>query len=200
TSQVTATPVPTPQATPSPTQAPTPTPTPSPTAPPTPTAPATPPPDNGFVWCGQTCASYGFSTEYPATWQPGAASNANGVQFTNPAAPDQFASFKALGPTTSTAGDIVMADLQTNYSAKPGYTPPSATGPATIGGTTWIYGVAYYQNGEQRERVVAYATVYQGQAYVIELEAADAQFDQVNAQAFGYMLGKYQFLPAQATQ
>jgi hypothetical protein len=56
--------------------------------------------------------------------------------------------------------------------------------------------VAYYQTDTQRERVVVYATVHQGKAYIIELEAPDPQFDGINAQYFGYILNKFQFVQA----
>lgn len=176
-----------PTPTPSPTQEPTATPIPSPTAVPT------PPPDQGFTWCGQSCLNYGFQTEYVASWQLGVPGSASGVQFTNPSQIDEYAGFKALGPTASTATDVVMADIQSNYASRPGYTPPTGTSSTTIAGETWIYAITYYQGDTQRERVVVYATVHQGKAYVIELQAPDALFDQVNAQAFINMLGKFQF-------
>lgn len=178
---------------PSPTPTTPPTPTPTPTIAPSPTVAPTPAPDAGFLWCAQECANYGFTTEYPATWQPGAATNAPGIQFTNPAQPDQYASFKTPGPTNSAAGDLVASDLQTNFADKPGFTPPTSASTATIGGETWAAAVAYYQLNGQRERVVVYATVHQGAAYIIELEAADAQFDTINTQFFASMLARYQF-------
>jgi hypothetical protein len=38
-----------------------------------------------------------------------------------------------------------------------------------------------------------YATVHQGKAYIIELQAPDAQFDSANTQYFEAMLGRFQF-------
>jgi hypothetical protein len=179
----------------SPTAAPTLTPTTIPS--PTPTLAPTPAPDPGFLWCDPTCANYGFSTEYPAAWQPGATTDTAGVIFTNPAQPDQYAAFKAPGPTNSAAGDLLASDLQTNFASKPGYVPPASTSTATIGGETWVTAVAYYQGDtQQQERVTIYATVHQGKAYIIELQAANAQFDAINTQFFAAMLGRYQFLQA----
>jgi hypothetical protein len=188
------------QATAVPTTAPTPTlvPTqvPTPTSIPSPTAVPTVAPDQGFAWCGPACTSYGFQTEYAATWQLGVPANGSGIQFTNPNALDQYAAFKALGPTTSTATDIVAADIQSSYASRPGYTPATATASTTIAGETWIYALIYDQGDTQRERIIVYATVHQGKAYVIELQAPDALFDQVNALAFINMLGKFQFQQA----
>lgn len=184
--QTTPTLVPTPKPSPTPTQAPTPTPSPTPVP--------TPAPDSGFLWCGPVCVNYSFTTEYPQNWQPGAVTGASGIQFANPDQPDQFGAFKAFGPTTASASDLVANDLQTNFAPKPNFTPPAATSTATISGETWIAAVAYYQTDTQRERVQVYATVHQGKGYVIELQAPDAQFDALNAQFFVNMLGKFQFL------
>jgi hypothetical protein len=176
---------------PTPTQADTPTPQPSPTA------VATPVPDAGFLWCTQVCNGYGFVTEYPGTWQPGAVINASGVLFANPAQQDQSATFKAAGPTTRAAGDLVAYDLQTNFAAKPNYTAPTSTSTTTISGETWATAVADYKKNKQQERVEVYATVHQGKAYIIELQAPESQFDAVNTQYFINMLGKFQFLQNQ---
>lgn len=183
-------------AAPSPTVAPTP--TPSPTIAPTPTpsvAVATVPPDNGFLLCGPTCNNYNFTTEYPSTWQPGATPGVSGLQFANPAATDQFASFKAAGPTTSSASMLVTGDLQTNFASKAGYVAPTTSSTTTISGETWATAVAYYQSdAQQQEHIEVYATVHQGKAYIIELQAQESQFTTVNSQYFVNMLGKFQFL------
>ena len=183
-------------ATPIPTATPSPTPTPSPTAIPSPTPVPTQPPDTGFLACGPVCVSYGFTTEYPANWQPGAVTGSSGIQFTNPNQPDQYAAFKAAGPTTDPADALVTSDLQTVVAPKPNYTAPATTSTTTITGETWIMAIAYYQPDTQKERVQVYATVHQGQAYIIELQAADDQFDEVNAQFFINMLSRFQFLPS----
>jgi hypothetical protein len=166
---------------------------PSPTVIPSPTAVPTAVPDPGFAWCGQPCLNNGFQTEYLNAWQIGIPSNASGSQFTNPSQLDQYAAFKTLGPTTSTAKDLLRDDLQNNFTSRPGATTGESEGSTTIGGTTWLFSILYFQNGEQRERVIVYATVYQGKGYVINLQAADAQFEQINTQVFIYMLGKFQF-------
>lgn len=184
-----------------PTTAPTATPTTAPTATPTdvptPTVVPTPPADQGFAWCGPACINNGFQTEYPTTWQTGAPGGASGVEFLNPNQPDEYAAFKALGPTASTAKDIALQDIQTNFSTRPGYTPPVDTEPTTISGETWISATfSYTGDSQQPEKVVVYATVHEGKAFVIELQAPAALFDQVNAQVFINMLGKYQFQQA----
>ncbi|MBV9708391.1 MAG: zinc-ribbon domain-containing protein [Chloroflexi bacterium] len=170
---------------PTPTQAPSPTAT--PTALPSPTVAA----DNGFALCGQPCTNNGFLVEYPQNWQLAAADNANGIKFSNQ---DQFASFKAPGPTSSAAGDLVMSDLQTNFAYREGYQPPTSASTTTIGNETWVTQTVYYQNNNQRMRLDVYATVHQGKAYIIELQAQDAQFMSINAQYFATMLGKFQFV------
>ncbi len=189
TATVAATPSATDATTPTPTQAPSP--TPSPTLAVTPTVA----PDANFTWCTDACHAYGFQVEYPNGWAMGQAINAAGVQFVNPAQGDQYASFKAPGPTTSSANDLVAGDLQTNFAAKTGYTAPTANSSTTISGETWVTAVAYYQSAaQQKERVEVIATVHQGKAYVIELQAPDSQFDAVNGQFFNPMLSRYQFV------
>jgi len=198
--QATVTPTAVPR--PSPTVAPSPTPSPTvaPSPTPSPTAVPTPAPDAGFAWCGTNCSQYGFMTEFPADWQGTPAANSSGVQFTNPTMPEIDAAFKASGATNASATDVLMNDLQTNFAAKPGYaqpTPPPAAN-ATIGGAPW-YAVATSFNDDQNQpvHVEVYATVYQGKAYIIELQAPDGsnQFDSVKQQYFVNMLVKYQFLP-----
>ncbi len=185
---------------PSPTIAPTPSPSPTaaPSPTPTPTVVPTPAPDAGFAWCSTNCSQYGFMTEFPAGWQGTPAANSPGVQFTNPTMTEVDAAFKASGATSSSATDVLMNDLQTNFASKPGYaqpTPPPAAN-ATIGGAPW-YAVATSYNDDQNQpvHIEVYATVYQGKAYVIELQAPNGsnQFDAVKQQYFVNMLVKYQF-------
>jgi hypothetical protein len=187
------TPVPTMAPTPTPAMT-TPTPTPTAVASSTPTAVSTPTPDPGFIWCDAVCTNNGFLVEYPQNWQQGPAMNAPGIQVTNPAQSDVYAAFKAPGPSTDTASNIVANDLQTNYASEPGYTvtQPNPT-TTTISGETWATSVANYQLNGQLERVTVYATVHQGKAYIIELEAPDSQFDIMNNQYFELMIGKFQF-------
>jgi hypothetical protein len=199
--EATATAVPSPTATMEATPSPVPTATTTPTAEPSPSATASPmvsptaAPDANFSWCAETCQPYGFAVEYPDGWQTGQAVNAAGEQFTNPTQSDQYASFKAPGPTTSSANDLVNNDLQTNFASKPGYTPPASTSSTTISGATWITAIAFYlSDTQQKERVQVFATVYQQKAYIIELQAPDSQFDAVNSQFFNPMISRYQFL------
>ena len=177
--------VPTPTLIPSPTTAPT----------PAPTAAVTPAPDDGFSWCGAVCTNYGFTVEYPNTWQPGTMPGTNGVQFANPGQSDQFATFKAAGQTNSSASELVTNDLQTNFANKSGYQAPTTSSTATISGETWATATASYQSDtQQQEHIEVYATVHQGKAYIIELQASEDQFSSVNSQYFTNMLGKFQFL------
>jgi hypothetical protein len=178
---------------PSPTLSPTLSPTPSPS----PTLTMTPTPDAGFAWCDTTCTSNGFSVEYPGSWLQKSTSDSPGTQFTNPSQSDEFAAFKTPGVVTMNADQLVSSDLN-NYSSQPGYTTPTPTSSSasntTIGGETWVYQTANYQLNGQTERIQVYATVHQGKAYIIELQAPDTQFDATNTQYFQSMLGRFQFL------
>ena len=191
---VTATAAPSPTAIPSPT--PTTAPTPTPTTAPSPTVAPTPTPDPGFAWCSTTCTTNGFLVEYPGSWTQGQTADATGTQFTNPAQADEYAAFKTPGATSSSAGDLVNQDLQSNFATKTGYTliTPSAT--TTIDGENWTYAVATYQNAALNntvEQVAVYATVHQGKAYLIELQAPQTLYTTVNTQYFDLMLKQFQF-------
>ncbi len=190
---------------PTPTLAPTPTftPTTAPTDTPVPTAttpPVTPPPDPNFVYCGQLCAANGFSTEYPQAWVAQTlTSGVQGVQFANPAAVDQSATFKALGPTAAAPNDIVQTDLQQNFANKPSYTVVMPNTSAHIGGETWFkevitYQVANSQGTNQTEYVEVYGDVHQGKGFVLELQASQDQFPGVNTQYFENITGRFLFL------
>jgi hypothetical protein len=184
----TATSIPTPTLAPSPSPTSAPSPTPSPTLPPTPT------PDAGFTLCDVTCTSNGFSVEYPSTWSQNPTTDATGTQFTNPSQSGEFAAFKTPGMTNMYAGELVNNDLN-NFSSQPGYKAPTPTisSNATIGGENWSYQIAYYQLNSQTVRIEVYATVHQGKAYIIELQALDSEFDTVNTQYFERMLVRFQF-------
>ncbi len=186
----TATSIPTPTMVPSPS----PTATPSPTPSPSPTFTPTPTPDTGFTLCDNTCTSNGFSVEYPSAWSQKATTDSTGTQFTNPARPDEFAAFKTPGITNMDAGQLVNNDLN-YFSAQPGYKAPTPTpsSNATIGGENWSYQIAYYQFNSQNVRIEVYATVHQGKAYIIELQALDSEFDTVNTQYFERTLVRFQF-------
>ncbi len=177
-----------------PTSVPSPSPTPSPTPSPSPALTTTPAPDAGFAWCDTTCTSNGFSVEYPATWLQKPTSDSTGTQFTNPSQSDEFAAFKTPGTTTLTADQLVSSDLKGFFSQPGNITPtPAPSSNTTIGGENWVYQTAYYQVNGQTERIEVYATVHQGKAYIIELDAPNAQFDAVNMQFFESMLGRFQF-------
>lgn len=179
---------------PTPTLVPSPSPTPSPIPSPSPALTPTPAPDSGFTWCDATCTSNGFSVEYPSAWLQKPTSDSTGTQFTNPSQSDEFAAFKTPGATSMNAGQLVNSDLN-NFSSQPGYNAPTPTpsSNATIGGENWSYQTAYYQLNGQTEHIEVYATVHQGKAYIIELQALDAQFGAANTQYFESMLGRFQF-------
>lgn len=187
----------TPTSNPSPTTVPSPSPTstPSPTPVPSPTLAPTPAPDTGFTMCDTACTSNGFSVEYPSAWSQKATSDSTGTQFTNPSQLDEFAAFKTPGTTTRDAGQLVNTDLTTNFASLPGYIAPTPTpsSNATIGGENWSYQTAFYQSNGQTERIEVYATVHQGKAYIIELQALDAQFDAANTKYFEVMLARFLF-------
>lgn len=181
----TSAPTPTVVPSPSPTATDTPTPSPSPTS----TVAPTPTTDPGFAFCS-TCASNGFMVEYPQAWTQGTTSDTTGILFTNPSAQDQYAAFKTPGITKQTANDLVISDLQTNF-----HVTPSSLSTTTIGGETWAYAIAQYQSPSNvNEQVQVFATVHQGKAYIIELQASAKQFADVNNLYFEKMLGSFQFL------
>jgi zinc ribbon protein len=188
--KATATSIPTPTMapSPSPTAVPSPSPTPSPTLTPTAT------PDVGFTLCDNTCTSNGFSVEYPSTWSQSPTTDSTGTQFTNPSQSDEFTSFKTPGITNMNAGQLVNNDLS-GYSSQQGYNAPTPTpsSNSTIGGENWSYQIAYYQLHSHTVRIEVYATVHQGKAYIIELQALDSEFDTVNTQYFERMLVRFQF-------
>ncbi len=181
---VTTVPTVTPSPTPSPTPSHTPTPSPSPTA--SPTAPA---PNPGFSWCDQ-CRNEGFTTQYPSGWSQSSTPDGTGIRFTSPDSGEIFASFKASGPTTQTPDQLVASDIQALQPAATNISPTTTT---TIGGTTWRAAAADYQPG-QVDHIQVYATVYQGKAYLIEIQAPQASFQQMNNQFFATMLATFQFL------
>lgn len=183
----------------SPTVVPTPTQTVQPTITPTQAVTPTPPPaDANFSWCNQSCTNNGFQTEYPNGWTLNSTPSGNGLLFTPAAQPDVYAAFKLPGQTSDTAQNILANDLQSSFATKEGYTPPlNAATTSTIAGETWVTSaISYTQNG-QKERVTVYATVQQGRAYIIELQALDTQYDTVNNQYFVNMIGRFQFQPLQ---
>ena len=187
-----------PTATTMPTEAPAPTATVAPTATtaltPTPTIVPTAPPVTGFAYCGQLCATNGFSTQYPLGWSATALATEAGVQFLNPAATDQSATFKTPGTTTSSPNDLVANDLQQDFATKPGYTVVTQASTASIGGETWFEQVITYQaTPPQVEQVEVYANVHQNKAYILELQASQDQFTAVTPN-FVTIKNQFQFL------
>lgn len=183
-----------------PTVAPTPTaaPTDVPTVALTPTiaptiAPTTVVADPGFLACGQPCIGNGFTTEYPQAWSNTPLTTIQGVQFANPVAPDQSATFKTPGATNGAPSDIVNVDLNDNFVMKNGYTVVTPDATAMIGGVTWFKEVITYQGVAQKERVEVYGNVHQGKAYILELQAPDSQFDALSAQYFANIVNHFAF-------
>ncbi len=196
-SQRTSVPTPVPTSIPTPTVIPSPTPTPVATATPTPipspTVAPTPAPDANFSWCTSACTTNGFIVEFPNGWNQGQTSDKTGVQFLNPSSPDAYAAFKTPGATTSTANALITNDL-TNFTSQPGYAAPTTTDNQTIGGTNWTFAIAHYTLNSQVERIEVFATVYQGKAYIIELQAAESQFDSTYYPTyFQKMINSFQF-------
>ena len=176
--------VPTPTATPSPTQEPTATPTPIPTA-----APVA-----GFAYCGTLCTNNGFSTQYPQTWAASPYTGGQGVQFVNVNPNDQMAIFKTPGATSSAANDLVSNDVQQNFASKNNYQVVTPTSADSLGGETWFKEVISYQeDGQPKEMVEVYATVHQGKAYILELQASEDQFGAATGQYFATIKGQFQF-------
>ena len=195
--RVSVTPTPVPTSIPTPTVVPTATPTPVATATPTPipspTVAPTPAPDANFSWCTTACTTNGFIVEFPNGWNQGQTSDKTGVQFLNPSSPDAYAAFKTPGATTSTANALITNDLA-NFASQPGYTAPTTTDNKTIGGTNWTFAIAHYTLNGQTERIEVFATVYQGKAYIIELQAAESQFDTTYYPTyFQKMINSFQF-------
>ena len=194
-SRAAITPTPVPTSVPSPTTVPSPTPTATatPTPVPSPTVAPTAAPDPNFSWCTTTCTTNGFVVEFPTGWNEGQTTDKTGVQFFNPSQTDIYAAFKTPGTTTSTASNLVSTDLQTGFASQPGYVPPTTSENTTIGGENWTYQIAHFNINSQVERIEVFATVHQGKAYIIELQASDSQFDTLNSQYFATMIGRFQF-------
>lgn len=186
--QATATVAPTPSPTPSPT--PTPSPIPSPTAVPTPT------PDANFSWCDTPCTQGGYQIEFPNGWAQSASQSGPGIQFTNVGGADViYAAVKTPSTNATSASDLLTAD-EANFSNQPGYQGPQSAPSVTIGGENWNAEVLYYQLNGQTEEVNIYATIHQGKGYVIELQAAQAQFSTIMTQYFSLMITSFQFVAA----
>jgi hypothetical protein len=179
---------------PTPTMLPSPSPTAAPSATPSPSPTLTPTPDAGFAFCDSTCTSNGFTVEYPSSWVQKPTHDSTITQFTSPSQSDEFTTFKTPGITNMNAGQLVNNDLN-NFSSQPGYNAPTPTpsSNATIGGENWSYQIAYYQLNSQTVRIAVYATIHQGKAYIIELQAFDSEYDAVNTQFFERMLVRFQF-------
>lgn len=186
---------------PSPTLSPTATSTPSPTPSPSPTISPTPSLDPGFTRCATECASNGFIVEYPTGWLESPSQDPNGFggeQFAasstnNPSLQDEFANFKSALTTEHTPQDLIAADLNTQFAGQQGYMAPTSSSNAWIDGAKWLNASASYQFNNQTEDVEVFAIVYQQRSYIIELQAPDSLFNQINTQYFELMLGRFQF-------
>ena len=185
----TSAPKPSPTAAPSPTVAPTDTPTPVLT----PTAVPTPPPDPGFTWCSTNCNTLGFEVEYPASWS--ATPTSSSVQAINPQQSEITATFKKPGIAYPDATQAINGEITTVYAAQPGFVPPAGAGQGntTIGGENWTFTTIHYTLNDQPVRVEILSTIHQGATYVIELQAYEGEYDQVNQQFFVPIVGHFQF-------
>ncbi|HJT57880.1 MAG TPA: zinc-ribbon domain-containing protein [Ktedonobacteraceae bacterium] len=197
TSAVTTPTVPAPSPTLSPTAASTPSPTPSPSPSVSPTVSV----DPGFTQCAAECVSSGFQVEYPNGWAEAPSQDPNGFggeQFStsstnNPSLLDVFANFKSAVTTVHTPEDLLAADLNTQFANQQNYIAPTSSSNAWIDGAKWLNEAASFQLNNQTEDVEVFAIVYQQRSYIIELQAPDSVFNQINAQDFEMMLGKFQF-------
>jgi len=160
---------------------------------PTPTIVPTATPDANFTYCGQPCITNGYETEYPNGWNQLSSGDGLSIQFINPAQSDEFITFRTPQTAANSASDVVVTDLQTYYGNKSGYTLSPQSSSVTISGETWIESYATYQGDTQQEKVVAYGTIHAGKSYVIEFQAPDSQFEQVNSQYFTNVISRYQF-------
>lgn len=181
-------------ATATPTPSPTPSPTPTATPSPTPTVVPTPTPDANFSWCDTQCTQNGYQIEFPNGWTQGATQSGPGIQFTNPGNTDIiYAAVKTPSGGAPSASDLLTADIA-NFSSQPGFQGPQSVLSKTIGGENWSYSILTYQLNSQTEQVNIYATIHQGKSYVIELQAAQAQFPSIDSQDFELMLTSFQFV------
>lgn len=175
--------------------------TPSPTPSPSPSASPTPSVDPGFTQCATGCTSNGFVVEYPSGWTGAGSQDSNGFageQFAssstnNPALMDVFANFKSSLTTSNPPEALLASDFTVNFASDPGYTGPSSPSDAWIDGARWLNEMTSYQLNNQTEHVEVFAIVFQQRSYIIELQAPDALFDQINTQYFEFMLGRFQF-------
>ena len=161
------------------------------------------------------CATNGFAVEYPDGWLQSTPDSTT-IEFNNPTVPDIYAIFKTPGATTLNANTLLSMDLTNNYASKPGYsgstptptpgitpTPTLGTTPTvtptsnttTIGGENWSYAIVTYQLNGTTEQVEVFATVHKNNAYIIELQAPQAQFDSINTAYFESMLNRFAFPP-----
>ena len=175
--------------------------TPSPTPPPSPSVSPTPSVDPNFTQCATECASNGFIVEYPNGWAEAASQDPNGFggeQFSNsstnnPSLMDEIANFKSAITTAHSPEDLIAADLNSQFANQQNYAAPTSAINAWIDGAKWLNESASYQLNNQTEHVEVFAIVYQQRSYIIELQAPESLFNQINTQYFEMMLGRFQF-------
>ncbi len=104
-----------------------------------------------------------------------------------------------LGPTSSSADELLRGELQATFADKPDFSNPASTTIRTIGGETWVGTQFTYQGDAQQDEYVAiFATVHQGKGYLIEMQAAASDEEQFHAGYDTYyvpMLNKFRFFP-----
>lgn len=117
------------------------------------------------------------------------------MQFINPQLSEITATFKKPGTAYADSTQAMNGEMSSTYANQPGFTPPAGAGQGntTIGGENWSYTTIHYTLNGQPVRVEIIATIHQGSAYIIDLQAYEGEFDQVNQQYFVPMTGHFQF-------
>jgi hypothetical protein len=111
----------------------------------------------------------------------------------NPSLMDEIANFKSAITTAHSPEDLIAADLNSQFANQQNYLAPTSSSNAWIDGAKWLNESASYQLNNQTEDVEIFAIVYQQRSYIIELQAPDSLFNQINTQYFEMMLGRFQF-------
>lgn len=186
----------------------------APTATPTLTTPASPAPMPGFTW--YTDQNAHFSLQYPTTWKQQPVDSTLGVEFADGNTADagtyvldvyhpdpKTSNVPAQQDDNSTAAswvDFVLGNLQQQELAH-GSTFQRLPGPipaVTFGKQTWQSGIATINemiNGQALPvRVQVYATIHNGQPYIINVYALTDAFATGQQQYFTPMLNSFQFL------
>ncbi|HEV7126006.1 MAG TPA: hypothetical protein VGN32_01040 [Ktedonobacterales bacterium] len=150
----------------------------------------------------------GFWLQYPSTWQE--QKNDAGVQvFDNPTANSYVLQVyhedpnncPAVDPKTAAACwvDFYLSQWQQQEQIQNYVRLTGPTAPAMFGAQIWQTGVATFGPADTPDRIQVYATVYQGQPYIIEVAAPADLFAAGDQLYFRPMLATFQFLPPDAS-